>query len=186
MNWHEFFTYDAEAGRLVWKRRPPEHFKSGVAKSCNPHASWNTKWAGKNAGCTDSRGYWVVSIAGAPTKMAHRIIWEMHHGPIPEGMDIDHVNGNPSDNRLDNLRISQVHQNLSNRVAQRNNQLGLKGVSKHKRGSGRYVSQITVNGRYVYVGCFPTKGGAAVAYAKASLRYHGKFSPFYRKTALSA
>ena len=109
----------------------------------------------------------------------HRIIWEMHNGPIPSGMVIDHINGNVEDNRLENLRVATNAENMRNRGCTYANQYGLKGVSWMKA-AGKYQAGIKVDGKRIALGLFPTKGLAAVSYAKASLRYHGAFSPFAR------
>ncbi|WP_162475414.1 HNH endonuclease signature motif containing protein [Candidatus Erwinia dacicola] len=63
----------------------------------------------------------------------HRVVWEIHHGEIPEGMVIDHINGNPSDNRIENLRCVSQQINLLNKRKQKNNTSGITGVGFHKQ-----------------------------------------------------
>ena len=56
--------------------------------------------------------------------MQHRIIWERYNGPIPENMFIHHINGNPSDNRIENLQL--VDYKTHNRV--HSDQIEVKGI----------------------------------------------------------
>lgn len=76
---------------------------------------------------------------------AHRIIWELHHGPIPEGMQIDHINGNGLDNRPENLRLATRTQNMYNRKANSGTKNGLpKGIIMNY---GKYTARVSVNGK---------------------------------------
>lgn len=173
MTLNDFLRYDPITGKLFWRERAG-------------NKAFNGKLAGKEAGVKSfRRGGAPVFIAigvGGRKRTAHRVIWEMHYGPTPNGMAIDHVNGDPFDNRLDNLRTCDTKQNLSNRGATKASSTGLKGVylTTNKK---RYEAKIKVNYRPIFIGTFDTKGMAALAYAKASLRLHGKFSVFYRKAA---
>ncbi len=49
----------------------------------------------------------------------HRLLWEEAHGPIPDGMMVDHINGDPKDNRLENLRCVTRGQNKHNSTVQK-------------------------------------------------------------------
>ena len=102
------------------------------------------------------RGVAANSIVGHPTGnylrfaysgksyAVHRVIWEMHNGPIPEGMQIDHIDNNTMNNRLDNLRLATHSQNNMNKVARCDNALGIKGVFKRFRaGRYEYVGRVT-------------------------------------------
>lgn len=113
---------------------------------------------------------------------AHRIIWEMHNGPIPKGLVIDHINGNFYDNRISNLRLATQSQNGMNRLLSKANKLRIKGVS-WDRDRKKFKAVISVSGKIIQLGRFDIKALAASAYAKGSLMHHGTFSPFYRKSA---
>lgn len=74
---------------------------------------------GKEIGSTKKSGYTIVYIKHRDTNKfigiyAHRLIWEVFNGEIPEGMEIDHINTNRSDNRLENLRIVNHRENCNN------------------------------------------------------------------------
>jgi hypothetical protein len=131
--WSEMFAY--KDGDLYWLPRPAEQFKTiGAFKS------WNTKYANKIAG-HDCRldgattAYTIIRYNGFRYR-AHRIIWEMHNGTIPDGMQIDHIDGNGLNNRLDNIRLVTCLDNMRNRAKSSRNTsgyLGISWVSKSKK-----------------------------------------------------
>lgn len=157
MNWHEHFEY--RNGDLVRKHHPSRS------------EAWNKRYSGTVAGRLDSSGHIQV---GASKKIhaAHRVVWEMHNGPIPAGLEIDHINGIRSDNRIENLRLATHAQNMRNQKLRSDNKSGVKGV--FMRGS-RWVARIRINGKYQYLGVFLEKEQAANAYAEASQRIHGQY-----------
>lgn len=169
MNWNEYFSYDPTTGNLIWKERPREHFKTDRG-----YKTFNSSYAGSVAGNITPKGYIKVGVAGVLYK-CHSIVWEMFNGPVPEGMVIDHINGVKYDNRRENLRPATVAQNAFNRKRYSNNRFGLKGVQPAKN---RWQAHIRVRGKLTNLGSYITKGLAAVAYAKAAMRYHGQFARF--------
>ena len=68
------------------------------------HKSFNTQFAGKKAGCIDYKGYWNIKLFKKKYK-AHRIIWIMHNGNIPEELTIDHIDNNKLNNKIENLQL---------------------------------------------------------------------------------
>lgn len=70
---------------------------------------------------------------GRVVKKVHRVVWEAANGPIPDGMQIDHINGNSFDNRLENLRLVTNRENSCNRGMRGDNQSGVTGVSRKDR-----------------------------------------------------
>lgn len=70
----------------------------------------------------------------------HRIIWELFNGAIPEGMLIDHLDGNPHNNIISNLECKTCAGNSRNRKLPTNNKTGLSGVSVISNGKGRYYA----------------------------------------------
>ena len=99
MNWDEIFRY--KDGKLY---HLPKEVTSTQIKS------WNSKWAGKEAGSLKDTGYIVLGYYSKFYK-AHRIIYEMLKGKIPNDLQIDHINCNRSDNRIENLQLVTHKQN---------------------------------------------------------------------------
>lgn len=176
--WGHYLTYNPDSGELRWKSRPETDF---LRKS--DHERWNILMAGSRAECKEYGAGGVengsVFRLHRKTHRVHRVIWEMTHGPIPEGMVIDHINGDPFDNRVCNLRLATPMQNAWNSKRSAKSRHLVRGVRRIEKG-GQWAAQITLNGKTINLGKYPTKGLAAVAYAKASLRMHGTFSPLAR------
>lgn len=170
-------SYNPATGDLTWVA------KSGNSPEIN---RWNTSFAGKRAGAggvgmRGNKTSWYVSIDGHPY-VAHRLIWIMVNGSIPHGAFIDHKDGNPYNNSLCNLRLSDNVSNQHNRLAPKNNTTGIKGVTWSNK-MLKWKATVRSNGNYFHLGYHDTKGMAAVAAAKGSLTHHGKFSPYYRASA---
>ena len=65
---------------------------------------------------TNRNGYRRISM-GNKLLSVHRLIWEAFNGPIPDKMQVDHINGNKADNRLENLRLVSGSDNMKNAYA---------------------------------------------------------------------
>lgn len=122
----------------------------------------------------DGRKRAVAINLNGKLRDAHRIIWEMVNGPIPEGMCVDHIDCDPFNNKLSNLRLATKTENNRNVRISKDNTSGYKGVCKEKNGGWR--SRIVVDKREIHLGTYPTKELAAQAYAKAAVVYHGEFA----------
>lgn len=175
-NWPDFFVYHPD-GYLLWRERPIESFKTPQRGR-----GWNTEYANTRAGCevrrmNGSSGYDYITFKNK-LRPAHRMIWEYRHGPIPKGAMIDHINGNHRDNRIENLRLTDKYGNARNKFMPPG-ETGIMGVRLRRDRPGFHAT-LKAAGRIHRSGGHKTKGLAAVAYAKMSLRYHGKFSPYYR------
>lgn len=88
--------------------------------------------------------YMTVNMGDGVYDRAHRVVWILHHGPIPEGYEVDHINGLRHDNRIENLRLASGAENMRNRAAYSNNAIGVKGMH---RWQGYWKGQITVDGK---------------------------------------
>lgn len=99
------------------------------------------------AGWIDKRGY-VRTKVGYKMTFAHRIIWEMHNSDIPEGMEIDHINGVRHDNRIENLRCVDRWINCKNAAKRKDNKTGQTGVSYNK-GKDKYIVQLQKDGKRI-------------------------------------
>lgn len=127
--------------------------------------------AGSRAGTVNGHGYVQIQISSR-LYQAHRLAWLLTHGVMPEGQ-IDHINGDRSDNRLTNLRLATPSLNQCNRGATSNNRTGFKGVHRHRR---RFAAQIWHEGKKNHLGSFPTPEAAHAAYCKAASEMHGEFA----------
>lgn len=95
---------------------------------------------------------------------AHRLVWLYVYGYIPD-IDIDHIDGDPSNNRLANLREVSHKVNLQNRKGPtKRNELGMMGVIRNK---ARYGAQIKVDGERVWLGTYDTPELAHSVYMHA-------------------
>lgn len=125
--------------------------------------------AGDVAGGVGRDGYLKICVDRC-VMLGHRIAWAMTHGEWPSRF-LDHKNGNPSDNRISNLRQATVVENGHNRRLGRNNTSGFMGVSWNRR-ARKWQSHITANGKNRNLGLFPTKELAHAAYIEAKRVHH--------------
>ena len=157
----ELFSYNPLTGELI------------RLKSCN-HGP-----VGSVAGCLDtSKGYIKVGVDGGVYR-AHRLIWLHIHGHWPED-ELDHINGDRSDNRICNLRPATRTENSQNRTVNANNVSGYPGVSFHKS-SGWWRSSVNAAGLGRLVGYFKTPEEAYEAYKKGKAALHA-FCPTVRNS----
>lgn len=172
-DWGTYFTYDGRTGLLSHKVRVPENPSRAAYISF-----WNRKYGGKVTGYPRrfNNGLPQNVEVGFRCRryMAHRIIWEMHNGPIPEGMMIDHADGNPFNNRLENLRLATPRQNTVNSRKRSTNKSGYPGVSWSKS-NGRWCASIRVHGKKKHLGLFDDPREAHKAYERASIAANGDF-----------
>ena len=92
-----------------------------------------------------------------------------------KGMDIDHINGNPLDNRRCNLRPATRSQNVANSFSAKQNRSGYKGVS-WKKANKKWCSQIRFNNKVYHIGLFLKIEDAARAYDKEAIKYFGEYA----------
>jgi len=93
----------------------------------------------------------------------------------PIGKVVDHINGDPSDNRRENLRVCSQAENSRNCTVRKHNRIGIKGVYADPR-RGTYRAQIRIDGKKVALGSYRTVDEAKAAYAEASNKLHGEFA----------
>lgn len=158
----ELLEYNPHTGELFWKMRSPSRFSS--KRICN---SWNATHAGKKASSSASRNRSQISIFGRNYN-THRIAWLWMTGEWNADFDIDHINGDPSDNRFANLRRATASQNAANlNFLPKNNTSGALGVSFDRRPAAlrkRWLAQIKVGGKYKFIGRYETREEAHGAY----------------------
>lgn len=138
--------------------------------------SWRTDKAstvpaGKRAGSFHQRGYRIICLDGRRYR-EHRLAWLWCKGEFPTAY-IDHINGDRSDNRIENLRDVTKAVNQQNlRAAQSNSSTGLLGVRAHSKRKNCFDAFIKVDERRIYLGRFKTAEAAHAAYMTAKRNLH--------------
>lgn len=122
---------------------------------------------GDVAGTVNAKGA-VVCYFDGKLHYAHRLAWLWFHGEWPHGV-IDHINGDPTDNRIENLRDVPQKINMQNQRRERSNKSGLLGVWKKR---GKWVAAIKLDGRPYHLGSFQTAEGAHEAYVQKKRELH--------------
>lgn len=155
---HELLRYDPETGYLLWR------IDRGGRRAAR---------VGDRAGTTTPLGYRAICIDRLH-HLEHRVIWKMHTGADPEKC-IDHIDGNSLNNKLGNLRLANVSENLRNSRLRSDSSTGIKGISfDHKRLKWRAV--IMVQQKYIQVGRFSNLDDAVRELGSAREKYHGDFA----------
>jgi hypothetical protein len=125
------------------------------------------------------------SLAGWPDKvymrvminetayLAHRVIYLMHHGYLPDF--VDHINGDATDNRIENLRAATRSDNNRNRRINGNNKSGIKGVHWDAP-RNKWKAQLCIAGKQQYLGLYDTLEEAAAIVQAARVKHHGEFT----------
>jgi hypothetical protein len=167
------FRYEGRTGRLFWKRRPRWRFESDIR-----YRAWNGQYADREAFTTLCNGH-RRGIYDGQHIYAHRIIWKLKTGEEPP--EIDHINGNPADNRWKNLRAANRTINNRNSPRRSDNASGVTGVCA--RGE-RWIAQIMAYGQVRHLGVYATKE-EAIAARKAAEAAFGFHSNHGRKTELT-
>ena len=144
------FRYDEEDGALYWRVK----MRNGAD-------------IGDRAGTLSNSGYIRVGMSGA-LYLAHRIIWKMNRGVDPAAQ-IDHVDGDRSNNRPGNLRLASQMQNSRNMKSMRR----LKGAYPN---GARWKALIQVDRKTIYLGNFRTEEEAHAAYVAAAIEHFGEFA----------
>lgn len=140
----DLFVY--ENGRLYWRKN------------------------GKLAGYVTPQGYVRVGHNYGST-FAHRLIFVMHHGYLPEF--IDHIDGNRLNNRIENLRAATRSQNQHNAKLRKDSVTGLKNVTRHRN---KWQVRIRLDNRLVHIGVFYDLEIAKFVASEYRDKYHGEFA----------
>jgi hypothetical protein len=116
-------------------------------------------------------GYISICLFGK-SYMAHRLAWLYVTGNFPVG-EIDHIDGNPSNNSWLNLREANRNQNSFNCKIRKSNTTGFKGVERAGKG---FQARIRAYGKRYGLGTYKTPEEASTAYKEAAIKLHGNFS----------
>ena len=154
---HKLLEYNPDTGVFTWM----------------VERGGRTARVGSPAGSTDKRGYKSIRI-NRRIYYAHRLAWLYVTGENPS-LQIDHINGNRSNNRMSNLREATSAENNYNVSIPERNTSGIKGVSWDKK-SQKWRAQISVEGSHLYLGLFRSIEDAAEVVREARCRLHGEFA----------
>lgn len=154
----KILDYNKETGELIWKQTKSKAIKGNVA--------------GYLRQCAHGSVYRMIRINGVGYS-AHRLAWRIVTGQDPGALQIDHIDGNSTNNSWSNLRLASNAENQRNKGIFRNNKSGFKGVHKH---GNRWKALIYFNKKKINLGCFDTPELAHMAYCKAAAELHGEFA----------
>jgi hypothetical protein len=140
----------------AWEVNKTFRLNNGVLERYLPTGKWR-----KVNISPDRSGYKRIRINNRQY-LLHRILWVLRNNKdIPNGMEIDHINGIKSNNSLDNLRIVSREENQQNRKCHRRGKLLGTTYLKRKKS---WQAQINIEGKTKYLGCFKTEQEAHQAY----------------------
>lgn len=159
----KLLRYDEGTGLFYWLHRPMDAFPSANAF----HGF--SRFAGKVAGSRRPDGYVIVRVGGG-FQYAHRLAWAFVNNAWPEA-EIDHIDGDPSNNRLSNLRPVSFEENSHNMALSPRNKSGVMGVHWSRSNNG-WVAQIRVGGEVNHLGTFQSVEDAAKARADAEVAFN--------------
>lgn len=168
---HRLLICDAETGRLFWRARTADLFRDTAGRTAeHACAIWNARYAGQPAlNCPQKNGYRAGSVLNA-TVYAHRAILALLDGFWP-AQDVDHINGDRTDNRAVNLRSVSRAENARNKCVKP----GLSGaVGVHVARRGKWAARIGTGGRALNLGQFDSVEEAAERrrIAEAEMGFH--------------
>ena len=127
---------------------------------------------GKLAGTLHHTGYTQIAFKGKLYN-AHRLMFLLHNGWLPKV--IDHIDGDRSNNKIENLRPATWSQNLQNMKLRPTNKSGCKNVS-WSNAKRKWAVQLSINGRQTNLGRFDDLELADLVATEARDKYHGVFA----------
>lgn len=152
----EWIDYDPNTGELTWLKSPHHLVKKGDV-----------------AGSYEKRGYKVIQVQKRSIK-GHRAAWAITHGYFPT-MEIDHIDNNPSNNRIENLREVDRSKNQMNTKNAKNNSSGIKGVS-YCNPKKKWIAAISINKKKICIGHFDSFEDAVQARKDKEKEIHGEYA----------
>ena len=152
----QILSYDEETGLFYWKL-PKQRIR-----------------VGNIAGAKTTDGYIQISIDYERYR-AHRVAWYFLTNTDPGCKQVDHINGVRYDNRASNLRLATGSQNGANRLTNKDNKSGYKGVY-FKKSHNKWCALIKINNKKIHIGYFDCPGLAHIAYCKRAVELFGEFA----------
>jgi HNH endonuclease len=148
-------SYDSDSG-IFTRRKSAPHAPVGAVCGMLHHA-----------------GYILIRVRCFRIP-AHRLAWMFSHGEWPS-TDVDHIDGDRSNNRIANLRLALGCGNAQNSARRKDNKTGFKGVSYFPR-NRKWGAQIQSKGERLFIGLFTSPELAHAAYSAEAIRLHGEFA----------
>ena len=120
---------------------------------------------GSPVGSPNAKGYIKTSYKGK-MYFLHRLVWEIHHGVIPEGLVVDHRDGDKSNNLISNLRLATKSQNAFNSNSKR---------YYFNKAAGKWRVFISIDKKQIYCGSFDSEELAAAESDRLQKLHYGEF-----------
>lgn len=142
----ESVRYCKDSGLFFWRKKDGDDYHT---------KSWNTRYSGKECGKLNGDGYIIIAITRMGKRrhvQAHRLAWFVMTGSMPFG-EIDHIDQNRRNNKIDNLRDVSASINMRNASMRSNNKSGAIGVCWRKQKS-KWAAYATINKKQHFLGLF--------------------------------
>jgi hypothetical protein len=152
---HELFEY--RDGNLYWRNNRS-----------------NNTLAGSRAGTIKKNSYCQIHFSGKPY-VAHRLIYSMFYDDLTTELEVDHIDNNPGNNKIENLRIASSSENKHNQSIRKNNTSGVKGVSWDTQ-ANKWKAQICKDGKNQHIGHFTDLAEATIKIEQVRNQLHQKFT----------
>jgi hypothetical protein len=168
---------DPETGKLFWLPRPVSDFDGGKYPAGRLHRTWTTRFSGQEALNSPIPSGHLAGSVSKVSVYAHQAVWVLHHGAWPV-RHINHIDGDPANNRPPNLRLATQSEVTRNMPIHKDNTSGVSGVH-FRRDTEKWQARVVRDGVVVQLGCYAEKDDAARAvqmgYARAGFHpNHGK------------
>ena len=159
-------VFEYKDGSLVWRSRPNDHFKTARTASM-----WNAKFSGKVAGREMADGRYRQVMVDGVRYLEHRIIASLFD--IDTTNEIDHIDGNGLNNKVENLRAATRSQNMRNNSgwAKKESRTGI-----HKKANGTWTAYIRLEGSHKHLGTYKSQEEAVAARSEAEANIYGEFA----------
>lgn len=164
----QLLRYEPETGRLYWREREAKWFPDGYRSAQGNANNWNAQYAGGEAGAVHKNGYRYFSMPNGRRVLAHRAAYAIHHGEWPEVCD--HIDGDPLNNRIENLRSGTQGENLKNARKWSHNTSGRTGVRFDNRRK-KWTAHIKVNQKQINLGASENYDEAVKLREAAEMKY---------------
>jgi len=151
--------YDANTGLLYWTTY-----------------IYTIKKPGDLAGHQNASGYIEIRF-DRKNYQGHRVAWYLHTGEDPGILQVEHIDTNRTNNKIDNLRLASSAQNSWNKGKKTCTTSKYKGVAFYAR-YRKWISQIRANGKTTHLGYFTDELEAHRTYCLAAMEMHGEFANF--------